>query len=98
MLKVKVKVKVEQLTSPKSGRPVANQFLIYTNEGVYFQSYDSVIAFRDTNGQVTLDETYWDYSKTTHKYRNLFLREDTATTKKKINAGIYKLADLNRGV
>ena len=44
-----------------SGNPVANQFIIYTDEGTYFQSYDSVIAFRDNNSKITLDDYYWDY-------------------------------------
>ena len=78
-----------------AGEPVKNQFIIYTSEGVYFQSYDSVIAFRDRAGNVTLDRNAWDYSTTTGKYRNIFLNEDKKTTEKKIKDGVYKLADLN---
>jgi hypothetical protein len=48
-----MKIKVKQMTSSRSGRPVANQFIIYTIEGEYFQSYDSVIAF-DNNGKITI--------------------------------------------
>ena len=47
--------KVRQMTSNSSGNPVANQFVIYTDEGTYFQSYDSVIAFRDNNRRIILD-------------------------------------------
>lgn len=76
--------------------PVKNQFIIETGEGRYFQSYDSVIAFIPNNGaNIQLDKTYWDYSKTTGKYRNQFLNEDKKETERKINAGIYELVDLN---
>ena len=87
--------KVRQMTSSRSGNPVANQFIIYTDEGTYFQSYDSVIAFRDNNRKITLDDYYWDYSRTTGKYRNEFLGEGIADTRAKIELGVYKLADLN---
>ena len=87
--------KVRQMTSNSSGNPVANQFVIYTDEGTYFQSYNSVIAFRDNERKITLDKYYWDYSRTTGKYRNKFLGEYIADTRDKIESGEYKLADLN---
>ena len=87
--------KVRQMTSNSSGRPVANQFVIYTDEGTYFQSYESVIVFRDNNRKIILDSYYWDYSRTTSKYRNQFLDEGIADTRSKIESGEYKLADLN---
>ena len=87
--------KVRQMNSVRSGNPVANQFIIYTDEGNYFQSYDSVIAFRGEDNKITLDEYYWDYSRTTSKYRNQFLGESIADTRAKIDSGEYKLADLN---
>ena len=90
-----MKIKVKQMTSNRSGRPVANQFIIYTSEGRYFQSYDSVIAFKDNKGNVTLDDYTWDYSRTTGKYRNEFLGEDIVETRSKIESGEYKLENLN---
>ena len=87
--------KVRQMTSNRSGGPVANQFVIYTNYGTYFQSYDSIIALRDNNGKITLDDYYWNYSRTTSKYRNEFLGEKITDTRVKIESGEYKLADLN---
>jgi hypothetical protein len=90
-----MKIKVKQMTSNRSGGPVANQFIIYTSEGEYFQSYDSVIAFKDNEGNVTLDDYTWDYSRTTGKYRNEFLGEYIADTRDKIESGKYKLANLN---
>ena len=90
-----MKIKVKQMTSNRSGRPVANQFIIYTSKGRYFQSYDSVIAFKDNKGNVTLDDYTWDYSRTTGKYRNEFLGEGIAETRSKIESGEYKLENLN---
>lgn len=73
-----------------------NQILITTEQGEFFQSYESMIAAKLETGKVLLDEEYWDYSKTTGKYRNLFLGEDKATTQKKINDGTYVLVNLNK--
>lgn len=88
------KIKVRNMSSPK-GNLVPNQFIIYTDEGRYFQSYDSIIAFIDNNCNVFLDEYYWDYSRTTGIYRNIFLMEDIKTTREKIKEGEYKLINLN---
>ena len=75
---------------------VKNQFTITTNEGVYFQSYGSVIAFKPFgDGKVQLDSKYWDYSITTGKYRNQFLGEDKKATERKIASGEYQLTNLN---
>ena len=79
----------------RTGRAVANQFLIYTDDGVYFQSYRTVIAYKPYGGKVQLDRSAWDYSVTTGKYRNQFLREGKAETERKIKDGTYELVDLN---
>lgn len=90
-----LKVKVRNMESAK-GNTIANQFIIETDEGIYFQSYRSIIAFRSfKEHKMYLDEHYWDYSVTTGKYRNIFLRETKTETQKKIDEGIYILADLN---
>ena len=91
---IKEKVKVRQMQSDK-GNYIANQFELYTKKGVYFQSYNSIIAFKSQNGNTFLDEYYWDYSRTTGKYRNNFLGEHIAETRKKIKSGEYKLTNLN---
>lgn len=93
-------VHVKNMDSYKgTGDEVANQFVITVNTDKgcvrVFQSYSSVIAVRDEDGKITLDENKWDYSQTTARYRNQFLRENTAETRRKIQAGIYQLADLN---
>ena len=87
-------MKVYNMESP-NGNKVANQFEIYTDEGKYFQSYRSIIAFINNKGQVFLDDYYWDYSRTTGKYRNIFLNEGIVETRKKIKSGEYKLKELN---
>jgi len=79
-----------------NGNSIANQFEISTDEGVIFQSYNSIIAKIMNSGQVYLDENYWDYSVTTGKYRNMFLLEKKKETQSKIDSGEYILTDLNK--
>lgn len=90
----KMNIKIENMTSP-NGRKVPNQFIIYAPDATYFQSYKSIIVKETNTGDVYLDRTYWDYSRTTSKYRNLFLGESTEETEEKIKNGTYKLVDLN---
>lgn len=84
--------KIEQFQG-KNGA-VKNQFIIYTDKGRIFQSYDSIICARVDN-KIYLDITCWDYSVTTGKYRNLFLRETKKETEQKIKSGQYILTGLN---
>lgn len=90
-----MKVSVSNMRSSR-GNDVPNQFIIRTDDGVYFQSYSSVICFeeRKTN-KVYLDKNKWDYSRTTGKYRNQFLGENKRETERKIELGKYELVDLN---
>ena len=78
-----------------NGNAVRNQFYIYTEEGRVFQSYSTIIGIRKHDGTVVLDKNSWDVSSTTGKYRNQFLGEGIAETRKKIEAGVYQLANLN---
>ena len=78
------------------GNKVPNQFIITTEHGVYFQSYQTIITYQDSTSHTTyLDAFMWDYSRTTGKYRNIFLNESKKETEKKIASGIYKLVSLN---
>ena len=86
-------MKVQNMTS-NNGNKIANQFIITDGNKQTFQSYNSVIAVKEGR-KVVLDSYYWDYSKTTSKYRNIFLGETTKETEAKINSGEYELADLN---
>lgn len=74
-----------------------NQYVINDGCKSTFQSYNSIIA-TITNGAVTLDPMFWDYSVTTLKYLKQFL--NTTITKKEIQAridsGEYKTANLNK--
>ena len=65
--------------------------------GDLFQSYETNIAYRDYLGNLYLDESSWDYSRTTSKYRNQFTGLTTAQTKARIKDGSIKLVDLNGG-
>lgn len=89
-----MKVYVENMRSPSGKSLVPNQYIIWTNEGKYFQSYSTIIAMIDTKGNVFLDSEAWNYSRTTSKYRNLFLKESLDDTRKKIKDGTYKLVNL----
>jgi len=94
---------VENMVS-ENGNAIANQFIITVRTPKtivrYFKSYDSIIAMKVSKGiggkQITLDKNTWDYSKTTGKYRNMFLGETKKETQAKIDKGIYHLADLNK--
>tara|TARA_Y100001973_G_C5162212_1_gene314167 strand:- start:298 stop:579 length:282 start_codon:yes stop_codon:yes gene_type:complete len=91
------RIRVYNMTSPR-GNKIANQFEIHTKDGVYFQSYSSIIAYkRYRDGQIFLDEYYWDYSATTGKYRNIFLGDyGIEETREKIASKEYKLKNLNK--
>ena len=87
-------MKVENFTN-RNGRAIPNQFIIESNGRTYFQSYNSMIACKNTSGQIEIDERYWNYSVTTGKYRNMFLGETKKETEKKIKSGEYILTNLN---
>jgi len=85
------------MISTSSYNPIANQFIINDGKGnEYFQSYQSIIVKRANDGKTYLDEYYWDYSRTTGKYRNQFLGDTSiAETRRKIKDGTYILTSLN---
>lgn len=67
-------IKISQLINDNNN-PAANQFIIEVNNGVIFQSYDTIIAFYDKrNSKVYVTED-WDYSNTTRKHFYIFLRD-----------------------
>lgn len=86
-------VKVRNMVSG-NGNDVPNQFIIEDDTATYFQSYSTIIVKREAR-KITLDERYWNYSKTTSKYRSLFLEESTKETERKIKEGVYILENLN---
>jgi hypothetical protein len=67
-------MRVYNMESPRSGRPVANQFIIVDDNKLVFQSYDSMIVTWDKATSTLTFGKDWDYSTTTAKYRNEFLK------------------------
>lgn len=65
-------MRVSNLTSPRSGEPVKNQFVIDDGDKEVFQSYETPIAKKDNSGY-TISSNY-NYSVTTGKYFNQWLR------------------------
>jgi len=90
-------MKVENMVSNK-GNSIPNQFIIHDNENEcsYFQSYNSMIVkkYYDIE-KIYLDIKFWNYSKTTSKYRNMFLDMKTQEIKKGIKEGSIILTNLN---
>lgn len=64
---------VRNLKSPRSGSPVANQYEIIDGNFATFQSYETVIA-KKVGYNYTFSGDY-NYSVTTGKYLNVWLRE-----------------------
>tara|TARA_R100001460_G_scaffold79178_5_gene120178 strand:+ start:755 stop:1042 length:288 start_codon:yes stop_codon:yes gene_type:complete len=85
---------VTNMTS-NNGNKVPNQFIIWTEDAQYFQSYQTVIAKRDNEGNIYLDKNRYDYSVTTSRYRNKYLNMTTKEIEKKISVGEIVLTDLN---
>lgn len=75
---------VKNMRSPRTGREVANQFIIndVDNNITVFQSYRSTIIEIDRNNFVIRVHEDWNYSPTTSKYRNKFMCDE----------GFYNLA------
>lgn len=73
-----------------------NQFKLFLSNGVAFQSYDSLIAFKNDEGKVFISEK-WSYSKTTLKHLKIFLRIDLSKKEieKKIENGDYIIVSEN---
>lgn len=89
-------MKVTQLIN-NNGNPAANHFIIQCSNGdTVLQSYDSLVAKIDKNGNVTLGPD-WDYSNTTLKHLKTFLgtNESKKELQKKIDSGIFTLDDIN---
>lgn len=63
-------MKIENMTSTR-GNKVPNQFKLYYNNFIAFQSYNTLISVYDCkNDTMYTDKDF--YSNTTSKYRNLF--------------------------
>lgn len=73
-----------------------NQFVISTKNGLYFQSYETLIAFKPNNGDTSIVTSAWNYSATTLRYLKQFLGLNGYTKKdieKMIRGGSIILND-----
>jgi len=77
------------------GNNAANQVVIGNGQESTFQSYQTIIAHFDSDGNVTLDKSY-PYSRTTSRYLNQFLNVTSKERDKYVESGFYKIADLNQ--
>lgn len=79
---------VTQMINDK-GNAAANQFVITTDEGQYFKSYDTLIAFKPRCGATPVLTSSWCASATTTKHLKLFLgcSLSKAQIQSRINAG-----------
>ena len=66
-------MKVENMTSTKTGKAIPNQFLIRDKGYLWYQSYKSIVGIITPDNILLLDKNKWDYSVTTAKYRNAFV-------------------------
>lgn len=93
-------VSVRPMTS-RGGNELANQQIMSDPAGETFVSYGTKIAYRshkhyeDGERRIVLDKNYWDYSRTTSKYRNEFLGFGVDECRRRISNGKIELADLN---
>ena len=91
-------MQVKNMMSLKSYNNIPNQFIITDDNKTYFQSYKSIIVKIERLEDKTityLDPVYYNYSRTTSKYRNAFLGESTKEIERKIKEGVYILENLN---
>lgn len=90
---------VQNMHSLRSGKPVANQFIIRINRLTIFQSYTSIIAVTKWNMEnILLDEKFHNYSVTTSKYLYQFLgmKRKGIDAMEKVGTLVY--TDLNQGM
>jgi hypothetical protein len=82
---------VRSLVSPRSSRPVANQFDLVHENGISFQSYETLIAVR-MNGFLYLTDAH-DYSKTTSKYATEWTGYTTKERREGLESGKFILIE-----
>lgn len=89
-------MQVFNLTSNRSGKAVANQYCVIMDDGTrFFRSYAANICKIEPDGTITLDEYYWNYSRTTAKYLRQFLQMTSDQIQNKMVCGEIKMSNLN---
>lgn len=92
--KERKKMNIHNLRSPRSGRPVANQYVIMMDTKSYFQSYASVVCCVDSQNQRITFGRDWNYSRTTLKYLFSYLKDFAPLVDFIWNSkAIYKVAE-----
>ena len=94
-LAVKNLPRVDNFCNPYSGNIAKNQFIIQKGNIEIFQSYRSIIAVKNSDGKIYLDEKFQDYSKTTVKFLGWFLNSNSKEIRKSIANKEYLLTNLN---
>lgn len=69
-------ISIAQLINDKKN-PAANQFVVISEDAIYFQSYSSIIVKKPNNDDKIYLSPDWDYSHTTLKHLYIFLRDYT---------------------
>ena len=69
-------VRVINMKSPSTGKPVSNQFVVESDRYSFYQSYKSLIGVYDKKKRRITLGTKWDYSHTTLKYLHKWLESD----------------------
>ena len=101
-MKITSFIGVENMTS-RSGNIVPNQVILSDMTGKTFVSYGSKIVYKSKDRaddglplEIVMDDRYWDYSRTTGKYRNEFMNMGVQQVRDHIKTGRIKIGDLNR--
>ena len=80
---------VSNLSSPRTGNSVPNQFNLACQNGSAFQSYDSLIAVR-VGGTLYLTANH-DFSQTTSKYATEWTGLTTKERREGLKNGVFVL-------
>ena len=90
---------VKNMISDRSGKPIANQFIITIDNLEIFQSYKTVIAVRrDNNDDVILLDYDYSISPTTSKYLYKFLGFNKKRILERVQDNSIRICGLNSDV
>ena len=90
---------VKNMISDRSGKPIANQFIITIDNLEIFQSYKTVIAVRrDNNDDVILLDYDYSISPTTSRYLYKFLGFNKKRILERVQDNSIRICGLNTDV
>jgi len=81
------------MLNSKTQEPVANHQILFdgTTGCTYLQSYNSIVCMVGSTGRIFLNRDIHNCSKTTAKYRNMFLKCTTEQLNRHIADGTIKV-------